>query len=107
MRKFKTGIVVMAAVLCMSGMTAFAAEDVTVYAGCGYCGASCQFVDADGDGICDNYAAGGCGYCGASCQFVDADGDGICDNYAAAGSYCGRGYGRGYGRHHGRGRHCR
>ncbi len=48
------------------------------------------FVDADGDGICDNYVSGrGCGSrCGTG--FVDADGDGICDNYAS-----GQGWGRG------------
>lgn len=32
-----------------------------------------SFVDADGDGVCDNY--------GTSRNFVDADGDGVCDNY--------------------------
>lgn len=136
MRKFMTGVAAMAVVLSLGSMTALAAEQVQVYdasnggcaycgascefvdadgdgicdnyasAGCGYCGASCQFVDADGDGICDNYVSGNCGYCGASCQFVDADGDGICDNYASR-NYCGRGYGSGQGRRHGRGRHCR
>lgn len=34
----------------------------------------CAFVDADGDGVCDNAGKG------ASCKFVDADGDGVCDN---------------------------
>ena len=41
------------------------------------------FVDADGDGVCDNLddfgrGRGGCG-CGDR-AFVDSDGDGICDN---------------------------
>lgn len=46
-----------------------------------------NFVDTDGDGICDNRGQ----------NFVDADGDGICDN---------RGEGKGQGRHHGNGRGC-
>ena len=65
------------------------------------------FVDADGDGTCDNYADGRCaGYvdengdgvcdaCGAeanACRgYVDENGDGVCDNYAN-GAGCGRGY---------------
>ncbi|MCI8550146.1 MAG: hypothetical protein HFI68_06090 [Lachnospiraceae bacterium] len=47
---------------------------------CGTCGGN--FVDADGDGVCDlcsDYAAAGCGR-----HYVDADGDGICD-YAGNG----------------------
>ncbi len=51
------------------------------------------FVDADGDGICDNYGTGYCGGGGCGTGFVDEDGDGICDN---AGQGCG-GYGRGRG----------
>ena len=46
-----------------------------------------NFVDADGDGMCDNYGTGRGQY------FVDADGDGVCDNYGTgrgAGG-CGRG----------------
>lgn len=39
----------------------------------------CDFVDEDGDGICDN--------------FVDEDGDGVCDNAL----HDGTGYGHGYG----------
>lgn len=40
-------------------------------------------MDADGDGVCDNYShnSNGCGRhsnCGKG--YVDADGDGICDN---------------------------
>ena len=58
-----------------------------------------NYVDADGDGICDYFAQNGRG-CGR--YFVDADGDGICDNYTengcGAGCGCGAGYGRGGGR---------
>lgn len=49
---------------------------VTAYAAChtgGYRQAvGCAFVDANGDGYCDNW--------GTSCAFIDADGNGICDN---------------------------
>ena len=51
-----------------------------------------EHVDANGDGVCDNYGTGRGQY------FVDADGDGICDNY-------GTGMGRGCGQ--GQGRYCR
>ena len=49
------------------------------------------FVDANGDGVCDNYGTG----CGRGQYFVDANGDGVCDNY---GTGCGRGQGRGCNR---------
>jgi hypothetical protein len=39
-----------------------------------------NFVDADGDGVCDNNATcTGTGK-GRRVNFVDADGDGVCDN---------------------------
>lgn len=45
---------------------------------CDYAGSFCNYIDSDGDGICD--------YCGSfhssGSAFVDADGDGICDYYA-------------------------
>ena len=53
-------------------------------------GAGRGFVDADGDGVCDNYGAG------TGRGFVDTDGDGVCDNY-------GTGTGRQGGRLGGRG----
>lgn len=130
MRKMMSGIAAMAAVFIMSNATALAAEvaeipssqDADTIVSCGYCGVSYTFVDADGDGICDNYGTYGCGMgagfvdadgdgicdnygtygCGAGTGFVDADGDGICDNYGTYG--CGRGRG---GRGCGRGRRLR
>ena len=66
-------------------------------------GSRSGYVDADGDGICDNYGNGyGCGNGqgngngygpgnGNGAGYVDADNDGVCDNYGA-------GNGRG---HHG------
>ena len=49
------------------------------------CAVNCFYTDADGDGICDDYASGICGR-----YYTDADGDGICDNYASG--VCGRYY---------------
>ena len=34
-----------------------------------------NFVDADGDGVCDRWTEG------RGQNFVDADGDGVCDNW--------------------------
>ncbi len=130
MKKILAGIATMAAVFTISSSTAFAAEvaiapenlEISIETICGYCGVSCSFVDADGDGICDNYSTYGCGMgvgfvdadgdgicdnystygCGMGVGFVDADGDGICDNYGTYG--CGRGRG---GRGCGRGRYWR
>ena len=59
-----------AAVLCMGVTGALAAY------GRGY-------VDADGDGVCDN-AGTGCGLYGVGRGYVDADGDGVVDRAAAA-----------------------
>lgn len=80
MKKAFLGVLSAAVVLSMCMATAFAAGP----------GKGRYFVDADGDGICDN--------AGNRCAYVDADGDGICDNYASGQSV---GYGRGC--HGGRG----
>lgn len=52
-----------------------------------------NYVDADGDGVCDNCGSGYYGRMNGNggANFVDADGDGVCDN-------CGSGY---YGRMNG------
>ncbi len=55
--------------------------------------ATCAYVDADGDGVCDNCSGAHSRYTGSA--YVDADGDGVCDNWT---------YGRGHhsgGGHHG------
>ena len=82
MKRIITGILALLLV-CSAGIPrAYAA-------GCGYrrseakvcgteksCSGTCQFVDADGDGICDN-----CKTQWGSCEnWQDADGDGICDS---------------------------
>lgn len=64
------------AVLMVAGLA------TTAMARGGY-GRGRNYVDADGNGVCDNYGTG----CGRN--YVDADGDGVCDNY---GTGCGRNY---------------
>ena len=57
---------------------------IMIYKNCGSCGgrscakqANCHYVDADGDGKCDN-AGKAC--CQSDCkEFTDADNDGKCD----------------------------
>ena len=41
-------------------------------------GGGANFVDANGDGVCDYY---GTGVGGGGANFVDADGNGVCDYY--------------------------
>lgn len=57
---------------------------------------ACSYIDADGNGICDNLgtqAGGGPGNGGAGGgYFIDADGDGVCDNF---GTQAGGGSGNG------------
>ena len=91
MKKIWIGILTaaLAVVLCTTG--AFAIRGNYVDAdGDGICDnrgtGGGNYVDADGDGICDNRGTGGGNY-------VDADGDGICDNRGAGGgAWRGRGY---------------
>lgn len=64
------------AVLMVAGLA------TTAMARGGGCGRGRNYVDADGNGVCDNYGTG----CGRN--YVDADGDGVCDNY---GTGCHRG----------------
>ena len=112
MRKIFLSGLGMVVALSMCTTTAFAAGS----------GIRRNFIDTDGDGICDNinsvciYADenGICEVCGITrigCgrNFVDADGDGICDNYLIGQNLrCGYGrnsqYGRGNGFQGGRNR---
>ena len=69
---------------------------------CDNCGTACRhaacgnYVDDDGDGVCDN--------CGTACRhaacgnYVDDNGDGVCDNIGAGGG-C-------HAHHGGRSGHC-
>ncbi|WP_125115251.1 hypothetical protein [Agathobaculum sp. Marseille-P7918] len=91
MKKMVMGTVSAALVLSLAVTGAFAAGN----------GRGRNYVDANGDGVCDNYGTGrgqyfvdanGDGVCdncgtGRGQYFVDADGDGVCDN-------CGTGRGQ-------------
>ena len=70
MKKILMGGVVIALVLTVGLTTVFAAGGR-------------NYVDANGDGVCDNR--------GTYCRYVDANGDGVCDNYQNGG----RGQGQG------------
>lgn len=48
-----------------------------------------NFVDKDGDGVCDNHQNKG--KLGKCAKFVDGDGDGVCDNCTGNGNCCGKG----------------
>ena len=72
MKKILMGTAVTALVLTVGLTTAFAAGGR-------------YYVDANGDGVCDNR--------GSYCRFVDANGDGVCDyqgtNCRSGGGYSG------------------
>lgn len=96
MKKVILGILAAAILLSASATAAFA---FGARAGCNFVDADgdgvcdmadshCAFVDVDGDGVCDNV--------GSRRAFVDADGDGICDNAAFPQR---RGCGFGHGGH--------
>ena len=53
-----------------------------------------NYVDADGDGVCDRYDSG-CTPAGTGKNYVDADNNGVCDHYES-------GYAQHGGGHHGR-----
>ena len=55
-----------------------------------------NYADIDNDGVCDNCGAS---YHGCGLGFVDADGDGLCDNAPSGGwgAGCGAGWGHGAG----------
>ena len=74
--------------------TAIAALVLTVGVTGAFAAGGRNYVDANGDGICDNR--------GNYCRFVDAGGDGVCDYH---GTSCR--YGGGYSGHscHGGGHH--
>ena len=69
-------IILFLAVLMVAGLA------TTAMARGGGCGRGRNYVDADGNGVCDN-----CGT-GTGRYYVDANGDGVCDNY---GTGCHRG----------------
>ena len=115
MKKTLLGILIGLVILAVGVTTAFAAGPGGRHHGTGTTGTGvCRYVDANGDGICDNCSAahtgrsctdangdGICDNCGirhtgcGSC-YVDANGDGICDNYTGSqGGHHGGGHGGG------------
>jgi len=86
MKKLVVLVVALAMILSFA-VVAYGTDDVVKGRQFGYTNrVNRQFVDEDGDGICDN---GG---------FIDADGDGICDNCINGGVPARDGSGRQYGR---------
>ncbi|MEY8320745.1 hypothetical protein AAK894_06610 [Lachnospiraceae bacterium 46-61] len=89
--KILAGTVIAAFTLSLGAMSILAAESITntpnnnvVYH---YCGEGCQFIDENGDGICDYYGMGGCYGANQGQCYVDENGDGICDYYGTTGCY--------------------
>ncbi|MBK8047523.1 MAG: hypothetical protein IPK16_10600 [Anaerolineales bacterium] len=88
-RKLMVPVFAALAMVMVMGTAAFAADAPVTQPAPGQC---VNFVDADGDGVCDNagqqlgqsgglQTASGTGLgLNASEEFVDADGDGVCDN---------------------------
>ena len=94
MKNLATLVAVMLALTAVFAFNAIAEEPVV----------GADFVDEDGDGVCDLYQAGGRGTGmhhgmgrGAGANFIDEDGDGVCDLYDA--ETMGDGIGYGHGRH--------
>ncbi|NJP04999.1 MAG: hypothetical protein HC837_04910 [Chloroflexaceae bacterium] len=85
-----SGLIVMA--LLMVGPVTFAQQAQGPGQGAGQGQCAGDFVDADGDGVCDNAGQNQ----GDGPNFVDADGDGVCD-HAGQPPRDGSGQGRGGG----------
>ena len=82
MKRMIALVLVLALALSMGGVSAFAAGRHGQRQGGGSRGSGQNWVDADGDGVCDNWASGG-----RHQNWVDADGDGVCDNWALGGRH--------------------
>lgn len=115
MRRALTGILAAVLAVSLCAATAFAAGprcgryyvDADGDGICDNAGSRCVYVDANGDGLCDNCGARHGHWAGCGGAFVDADGDGVCDNFQSGrGRGCGRGGqgGRGNGFRGGRNR---
>lgn len=92
MKKVRTGILATALLLSIGVTGAFAAgSGWGRHAACNGAGTptgtACRYIDADGDGICDNCGTGqGC----TGLYYADADSNGVCDHFEDGG-HCGRG----------------
>ncbi len=83
--------------IVLMGLLVLTLVPAAVFAGYGsQQGQGIGYVDANGDGICDNHGSA----CG---NYVDANGDGVCDNAGTVntGHHGGRGMGHHGGGHHG------
>ena len=88
MKRVLTGALAAVLAVSLSAATAFAAGprcgryyvDADGDGICDNTGSRCVYVDANGDGICDNCGARHGHWAGCGGAFVDADGDGVCDN---------------------------
>ena len=86
MKKYLSAALIAVLVLILCATGAFAVFGGHGIGHVGHRQASCRYLDADGNGVCDN-----CGAAAGSCTgYVDADGDGVCDYRGANGS--GRGF---------------
>lgn len=128
-RKVSLAVVAAALVLALGATPAFARGNGSAQRGTQRqlrSSTATRYVDADGDGICDNRGTNfvdadgdgvrdcrgvnfidtdGDGICdnrGTGAGFVDADGDGVCDNYGTYGHHGGTGNGSGNGYRGGR-----
>lgn len=115
MKRILLGVLAAGIVLSIGATTVFASGmhngQGNAFCLSGVCqtGSCSNYVDADGDGLCDN-CDGSHGACqtGSCTNYVDADGDGLCDNHSANHDGCGnRAAWSGAGHHNGCREECR
>ena len=115
MKRILLGVLAAGIVLSIGATTVFASGmhngQGNAFCLSGVCqtGSCSNYVDADGDGLCDN-CDGSHGACqtGSCTNYVDADGDGLCDNHSANHDSCGnRAAWSGAGHHNGCREECR
>lgn len=94
-KKAAVGVLAAAMMLSTGVTTAFAAGpgcgrnfvDADGDGICDYAGSACRYIDSDNDGICDNCDQSRMFQNGCGRNFIDADGDGVCDNYGDCDNY--------------------
>ena len=115
MKRILLGVLAAGIVLSIGATTVFASGmhngQGNAFCLSGVCqtGSCTNYVDADGDGLCDNCddSHGAC-QTGSCTNYVDADGDGLCDNHSANHDGCGnRAAWSGAGHHNGCREECR
>lgn len=115
MKRILLGVLAAGIVLSIGATTVFASGmhngQGNAFCLSGVCqtGSCSNYVDADGDGLCDNCddSHGAC-QTGSCTNYVDADGDGLCDNHSANHDGCGnRAAWSGAGHHNGCREECR